>query len=91
MMGVIDIVGGCAFTLCGLFYIWHTGKALRTGIFVGWYNGTYQNFFVYRASEPWRYWFNLLFMGVVGAGLLAIGVIILDDSYLIFEALGLGV
>jgi hypothetical protein len=31
MMGVLEIVGGFAFSLCGLFYIGHTGKALRAG------------------------------------------------------------
>lgn len=87
-MGVIDIVGGVAFSLCGLFYIWHTGKALRKGVFVGWYNGSYQNFFVWRAKEPWRFWFNLLFMATVGAGLLAIGVAILDDNYQLFQRMG---
>jgi hypothetical protein len=89
MMGVLEIVGGFAFSLCCLFYIGHTGKALRNGVFVGWYKGSWQDFYVYRAAEPWRYWFNLLLMSIVGAGLLAIGVIILDDSYLIFERLGL--
>lgn len=88
-MGAIEIMGGFLFSLCGLFYIWHTGKALRTGVFVGWYNGTYESFFIWRTEQPWRYWFNLLFMAGFGAVLLAFGVILLDDSYQIFERSGL--
>jgi hypothetical protein len=35
-MAILDFLISLAFCLGGIFYIWHTSKALRTGVFIGW-------------------------------------------------------
>jgi hypothetical protein len=51
-MSVLDFLISLVFRLGGIFYIWHTSKALRTGLFVGWLNGTYENYYVHRSKNP---------------------------------------
>lgn len=42
--------------------IFHSAKALRSGVFVGWYKGTYENYYIYRSETPiYFYWYNTVF------------------------------
>lgn len=84
-MSTLDSLAAVAFCICGIFYIWHTGKALQTGFFVGWYNGSYQNYYVFRTKEPWKFYFNVFFMAVLGTLIFAVGVIIFDNHFFVFN------
>ena len=84
-MSTLDLFAALAFCICGLFYICHTGKALQRGVFIGWYNGSYKNYYVYREKEPWKFYFNVIGMAVSGALLLAVGTAIFDDYFNFFK------
>ncbi|BBQ84089.1 TPA: hypothetical protein I9Y23_003274 [Kluyvera ascorbata] len=83
-MSTLDALAALAFCLCGLFYICHTGRAIQTGVFIGWYKGSYEKYYIYRAKEPWNFYFNVIGMAVIGALLFAIGVVIFDESLQVF-------
>lgn len=87
-MAILDFLISLAFCLGGIFYIWHTSKALRTGVFIGWLNGTYEKYYVYCSKHPWKFYFNLLTMASGGSLLLAVGIISLDHKNFIFKTLG---
>ena len=86
-MAILDFLISLAFCLGGIFYIWHTSKALRTGVFIGWLNGTYEKYYVYCSKHPWKFYFNLLTMASGGSLLLAVGIISLDQKNFIFKTL----
>lgn len=86
-MAILDFLISLAFCLGGIFYIWHTSKALRTGVFIGWLNGTYEKYYVHCSKHPWKFYFNLLTMASGGSLLLAAGIISLDQKNFIFKTL----
>lgn len=66
---------------CGVWMIFHSAQALRSGVFVGWYNGTYQNYYIYRSKTPvYFYWYNTVF-SLAGAFMVGLAVYLLNGHY----------
>ena len=67
--------------LCGLGMIFHSAKALRSGVFVGWYKGTYENYYIYRSETPiYFYWYNTVF-SLFGSFMIGLALYLLNGDY----------
>ncbi len=67
--------------VCGLWMVFHSAKALRSGVFVGWYNGTYKNYYIYRCKTPvYFYGYNAVF-SLFGSFMIGLAVYLLDGYY----------
>ncbi|HFV9221992.1 DUF2542 family protein [Enterobacter roggenkampii] len=67
--------------LCGLWMIFHSAKALRSGVFVGWYKGTYENYYIYRSETPiYFYWYNTVF-SLFGSFMIGLALYLLNGDY----------
>lgn len=61
--------------------IFHSAKALRSGFFVGWYKGTYENYSIYRSETPiYFYWYNTVF-SLFGSFMIGLALYLLNGDY----------
>ena len=61
--------------------IFHSAKALRSGVFVGWYKGTYENYYIYRSETPiYFYWYNTVF-SLFGSFMIGLALYLLNGDY----------
>lgn len=62
-----DVFWTMTFFCFGIWMILHSAKAVRTGVFHGWYNHTYKCYYIHRNESPFHFWFDTLFFALMGS------------------------
>lgn len=68
----------------GIWAILHTAKAVRTGIYHGWYNGTFEDYYIHKDDSPFRFWFETLFMALTGSWFIGFTTLLVNEMYKVF-------
>ncbi|WP_313108856.1 hypothetical protein [Atlantibacter sp.] len=88
-MGIKDTFDAVLSLGGGMTLIYQTAKAVKTGVFKGWYNGIFKEYYLYRTKQPWNFYTTIISMAFAGAFFVALGISIVDDNFSLFRRLGM--
>lgn len=82
-----DVFWTMTFFCFGIWMILHSAKAVRTGIFHGWYNHTYKDYYIHRNESPFHFWFDTLFFALMGSCFIGFSALMSELNFHLYSEL----
>jgi len=65
----------------GVWMILHSAKALRRGVFVGWYHGTFKEYYIFRDKTPLYFYVYITLFSLFGSFTIGLATYFLNMTY----------